>query len=170
MSLRAKKIDIFISRPIAPHLTAYTRHVRLEKGHVASLPCRNRPTRSWRTLSVLASQRLFISLSGSFRQNGPRVLSRSPDIHVPACLSLRPKASWSSEVVLVSRSIAPWHFGFQHPPVPLAQLALRARTKAQVRRLVARRLTFFRMMISRGWFPNNARARLRALAPGGQAC
>ena len=120
---------------------------------MASFPCRNRPTRSWRTLSVLASQRLFISLSGSFRQNGPRVLSRSPDIHLPACLSLRPKASRSSEVVLVSRSIAPWHFGFQHPPVHLAQLAVRARAKAQVRRLVARRLTFFRMMISRLGFP-----------------
>src|SRR6266516_2156425 len=109
--------------------------------HAADSPCRDRPTRSWRTLSVLATQRLFIALSGFVGQNGFGLLARSTDVHLPACISLRQEASRSSYVAMVCRSVASGHLGLQHPPVYLAQLARRPRTKAQLRRVVARRLT-----------------------------
>src|SRR5437879_6906704 len=92
--------------------------------HVARCLGGDRPTRPRRTLSLLASHRLFDALSGSVRQNGSRLLSRFTDVHLPSWLSLCPQASRFREVALVRRVVAPWHLGLQHTLVRLAQLAL----------------------------------------------
>src|SRR5438034_11297580 len=114
---------------------------RPRRKHVATR-CRSpRHAPAERAVSVLATSRLLVVVSRLLGQTCASLRARCLRIHGSPRVSLRPQASGTGQMAVVSGSITYRDAVLQHPSLPLAQLAPRPEAKPQLHLVVACRLT-----------------------------